>query len=124
MRANHDQSAVSEALQEVTGLVPPQLTLVLWIAQLLVAVLVACAIIKRPSARPPPPGPPPPVPAPPPPPPQHVPPPLVRRAAALPDRLAAAGARIGKPLRDAPYGLRDFIFADPDGNRNDVGQKR
>jgi len=51
MRPTNDQSAVSETLQEVTGLVPPQLTLLLWVAQLLVAVLVACAIIKRPSVR-------------------------------------------------------------------------
>ena len=25
--------------------------------------------------------------------------------------------------RDADYGLRGFVFADPDGNRIDVGQK-
>jgi hypothetical protein len=31
------------------------------------------------------------------------------------------GAHI-KGLRDQPYGLRDFIIADPDGNRIDVGQ--
>jgi predicted enzyme related to lactoylglutathione lyase len=38
---------------------------------------------------------------------------LVSDAKALHDRLVAHGARIVKPLRDAPYGLRDFIFADP-----------
>jgi hypothetical protein len=26
------------------------------------------------------------------------------------------GARIVVPIRDTSYGLRDFIFADPDGN--------
>ncbi|MGD0607317.1 MAG: hypothetical protein ABSA53_27510 [Streptosporangiaceae bacterium] len=26
-------------------------------------------------------------------------------------------------LRDADYGLRGFVFADPDGNRIDVGQR-
>jgi hypothetical protein len=30
---------------------------------------------------------------------------------------------IVKGLRDAPYGLRDFVFADPDGNRIDVGER-
>ena len=30
--------------------------------------------------------------------------------------------RIIKGLRDADYGLRGFVFADPDGNRIDVGQ--
>ncbi len=32
------------------------------------------------------------------------------------------GVRIIKGLRDADYGLRGFVFADPDGNRIDVGQ--
>ncbi|HEX8954314.1 MAG TPA: glyoxalase superfamily protein [Polyangia bacterium] len=36
---------------------------------------------------------------------------------------AAAAARIIKRLRDAPWGLRTFVVADPDGNRIDVGQQ-
>jgi catechol 2,3-dioxygenase-like lactoylglutathione lyase family enzyme len=48
---------------------------------------------------------------------------LVSDARALHDRLAAAGVPIVKALRDAPYGLRDFVFADPDGNRIDVGER-
>lgn len=36
---------------------------------------------------------------------------------------AAEGARIVKPLRDAPWGLRTFVVADPDGNHIDVGQR-
>jgi uncharacterized glyoxalase superfamily protein PhnB len=48
---------------------------------------------------------------------------LVSDARALHDRLAAAGVSIVKPLRDAPYGLRDFVLADPDGNRIDVGER-
>ena len=44
-------------------------------------------------------------------------------ARALYDRLVAHGVRIVKGLRDAPYGLRDFVFADPDGNRIDVGER-
>jgi hypothetical protein len=39
------------------------------------------------------------------------------------DHLVANGARIIKGLRDADYGLRNFVFADPDGNRIDVGQE-
>jgi catechol 2,3-dioxygenase-like lactoylglutathione lyase family enzyme len=41
---------------------------------------------------------------------------------ALHDRLVAAGVRIVKSLADKDYGLRAFVFADPDGNRIDVGQ--
>lgn len=41
---------------------------------------------------------------------------------ALHDRLVAAGVRIIKSLSDKDYGLRAFVFADPDGNRIDVGQ--
>ena len=33
------------------------------------------------------------------------------------------GVRIIKGLRDADHGLRGFVFADPDGNRIDVGQQ-
>ncbi len=48
---------------------------------------------------------------------------LVGDAAKLHDHLAANGARIVKAMRDADYGLRTFVFADPDGNRIDVGQQ-
>jgi predicted enzyme related to lactoylglutathione lyase len=41
----------------------------------------------------------------------------------LHDHLVARGARIVKAMRDADYGLRTFVFADPDGNRIDVGQR-
>jgi predicted enzyme related to lactoylglutathione lyase len=37
-------------------------------------------------------------------------------------RCEAAGARIIKRMRDAPWGLRTFVMADPDGNRIDIGQ--
>jgi hypothetical protein len=30
--------------------------------------------------------------------------------------------RIIKDIRDADYGLRTFVLADPDGNRIDIGQ--
>jgi predicted enzyme related to lactoylglutathione lyase len=36
---------------------------------------------------------------------------------------AAPGARIIKRLRDAPWGLRTFVVADPFGNRIDIGQR-
>jgi catechol 2,3-dioxygenase-like lactoylglutathione lyase family enzyme len=36
----------------------------------------------------------------------------------------AAGARIIRSLADKDHGLRAFVFADPDGNRIDVGQRR
>jgi catechol 2,3-dioxygenase-like lactoylglutathione lyase family enzyme len=48
---------------------------------------------------------------------------LVSDATALHDHLAANGTRIVKGLRDADYGLRCFVFADPDGNRIDVGER-
>ena len=48
---------------------------------------------------------------------------MVADATALHDHLAASGARIVKGLRDADYGLRGFVFTDPDGNRIDVGQQ-
>lgn len=44
-------------------------------------------------------------------------------ATALHDHLQANGTRILKGLRDADHGLRGFVFADPDGNRIDVGQQ-
>ena len=47
---------------------------------------------------------------------------IVDNADALYQHLQARGVRIVKGLRDQEYGLRDFIFADPDGNRIDVGQ--
>jgi catechol 2,3-dioxygenase-like lactoylglutathione lyase family enzyme len=36
--------------------------------------------------------------------------------------IRARGLRIVKDLRDKDYGLRAFVFEDPDGNRIDVGQ--
>jgi catechol 2,3-dioxygenase-like lactoylglutathione lyase family enzyme len=35
----------------------------------------------------------------------------------------AAGVRIIKSLKDKDYGQRAFVFADPDGNRIDVGER-
>ncbi len=48
---------------------------------------------------------------------------MVADATALHDHLVANGTRIVKGLRDADYGLRGFVFADPDGNRIDVGER-
>ena len=48
---------------------------------------------------------------------------MVTDAAGLHDHLVWNGVRIVKGLRDADYGLRGFVFADPDGNRIDVGQR-
>jgi catechol 2,3-dioxygenase-like lactoylglutathione lyase family enzyme len=48
---------------------------------------------------------------------------LVTDAAKLHDHLTRHGVRIVKGLRDADHGLRGFVFADPDGNRIDVGQQ-
>ena len=48
---------------------------------------------------------------------------MVADAADLHDHLVSNGVRIVKGLRDANYGLRGFVFADPDGNRIDVGQR-
>lgn len=36
--------------------------------------------------------------------------------------VRARGLRIVKGLRDQNYGLRTFVFEDPDGNRIDVGE--
>jgi catechol 2,3-dioxygenase-like lactoylglutathione lyase family enzyme len=47
---------------------------------------------------------------------------MVDDATALYDRLEQHGVRIIKAIRDADYGMRTFVFADPDGNRIDVGQ--
>jgi predicted enzyme related to lactoylglutathione lyase len=48
---------------------------------------------------------------------------LIGDATQLHDHLVAHGVRIIKGMRDADYGLRNFVFADPDGNRIDVGQR-
>jgi catechol 2,3-dioxygenase-like lactoylglutathione lyase family enzyme len=48
---------------------------------------------------------------------------MLADAAGLHDHLVAHQVRIVKGLRDADYGLRGFVFADPDGNRIDVGQR-
>jgi catechol 2,3-dioxygenase-like lactoylglutathione lyase family enzyme len=48
---------------------------------------------------------------------------MVSDATALHDHLVANNVRIVKGVRDADYGLRGFVFADPDGNRIDVGQE-
>ncbi len=42
-------------------------------------------------------------------------------AAALYAHLLAHGVTIVSPIRDAEYGDRTFVLADPDGNRIDVG---
>ena len=47
---------------------------------------------------------------------------LVDDVDALHEIVVGAGARIIKSLADKAYGLRAFVFADPDGNRIDVGQ--
>lgn len=48
---------------------------------------------------------------------------LVENATALYDHLQAHGVRIIQGIRDVEFGLRCFVFADPDGNRIDVGQE-
>ncbi|MFK0379167.1 glyoxalase superfamily protein [Pandoraea sp. NPDC090278] len=48
---------------------------------------------------------------------------MVADAAALYAHLEANGVRIVKGIRDADFGLRCFVFADPDGNRIDVGER-
>lgn len=47
---------------------------------------------------------------------------MVSNATALYDHCIANHVRIVKGIRDADYGLRSFVFADPDGNRFDVGE--
>ncbi len=47
---------------------------------------------------------------------------LVSDAQTLYDVLYEANVRIVKGIRDAEYGVRDFVIADPDGNRLDIGQ--
>jgi catechol 2,3-dioxygenase-like lactoylglutathione lyase family enzyme len=48
---------------------------------------------------------------------------LVSDANALYAHIEANGVRIVKAIRDADYGLRTFVMADPDGNRIDVGER-
>lgn len=47
---------------------------------------------------------------------------MVDDADALYEICRGRGMRIVKSLRDKDYGLRAFVFEDPDGNRIDVGQ--
>ena len=47
---------------------------------------------------------------------------LVSDADAAYEACQAQGLRIIRRLEDKDYGLRAFVFADPDGNRIDVGQ--
>ncbi|GHP17351.1 VOC family protein [Rhodococcus fascians] len=47
---------------------------------------------------------------------------MVEDAVGLYEHLVEHQVRIVKRLRDADYGLRGFVFCDPDGNRIDVGQ--
>jgi len=47
---------------------------------------------------------------------------LVEDIDALHAIIQARGLRIVKGLRDKDYGLRAFVFEDPDGNRIDVGE--
>lgn len=48
---------------------------------------------------------------------------FVSDAAALYAACEASGVRIIKRLTDKDYGQRAFVFADPDGNRIDVGER-
>ena len=47
---------------------------------------------------------------------------MVADANALYSHLEANNVKIVKAIRDADFGLRCFVFSDPDGNRIDVGQ--
>jgi catechol 2,3-dioxygenase-like lactoylglutathione lyase family enzyme len=47
---------------------------------------------------------------------------MVDDATGLHEHLQAQGVRIVKGIRDADYGMRTFVMADPDGNRIDVGE--
>ncbi len=47
---------------------------------------------------------------------------MVGDAKSLYEHLEKNSVRIIKGLRDADYGLRQFVFTDPDGNRIDVGE--
>ncbi|GHE50005.1 hypothetical protein GCM10019059_06600 [Camelimonas fluminis] len=48
---------------------------------------------------------------------------LVSDVAALYAVCEAQGVRIIKGLADKDYGQRTFVFADPDGNRIDIGER-
>ncbi len=48
---------------------------------------------------------------------------FVSDAAALYAICEAEGVRIIKRLMDKDYGQRAFVFADPDGNRIDIGER-
>lgn len=48
---------------------------------------------------------------------------FVDDVAAVHAACQAAGVRIIKSLKDQDYGQRAFVFADPDGNRIDVGER-
>jgi len=48
---------------------------------------------------------------------------FVSDVAALYAVCEAEGVRIIKSLADKDYGQRAFVFADPDGNRIDIGQR-
>lgn len=48
---------------------------------------------------------------------------MVADAAGFYDHLLASGVRVVKGVCEADYGLRGFVFADPDGNRIDVDQR-
>ncbi len=47
---------------------------------------------------------------------------MVGNVDALHALIQSRGLRIVKSLQDKDYGLRAFVFEDPDGNRIDVGQ--
>jgi catechol 2,3-dioxygenase-like lactoylglutathione lyase family enzyme len=47
---------------------------------------------------------------------------MVDDAAAFHAHLQKHGVRIVKGIREADYGMRTFVTADPDGNRIDVGE--
>lgn len=47
----------------------------------------------------------------------------VRGVEAVLARCEAAGAKIVYPLTDEPWGLRNFVVTDPDGNRIAIGQR-
>jgi catechol 2,3-dioxygenase-like lactoylglutathione lyase family enzyme len=48
---------------------------------------------------------------------------MVENIDALHDIVRGLRLRIVKGLRDKDYGLRAFVFEDPDGNRIDVGER-
>ena len=49
---------------------------------------------------------------------------MVDNVDALHDACRGAGLKIIKELQNKDYGLRAFVFEDPDGNRIDVGEAR